>query len=333
MGHIEGTYKLAMTVLDGASETNFGQIAALVGHTGQLIATLVVITILIMASTGRGLDWGDAFKLIFTIVLVAAFMTDWTKFNTVADAVSQFFEQWRDGYILAAIGETEQTSFLHVLDLTLDDAAKGATQSSGILGIFGAALNALFWFLMVVFSAITICAFIVVEICLVLAFSMAPIAIMCLLTDKTKNYFETWFNFIIGALMAPVVIAAILGTVIVFLRQGVIQSVNNDVHTIGHAVPIGTALFAGVVLVILSPLVVRSLTGSLSLGGLTSSFSGGLQSAAKKVWSGTRTATRDTANYVNNQRKLGDAPYQNANRAAKIQQMMARQARYNKPRV
>ena len=120
--------------------------------------------------------------------------------------------------------------------------------------------------------------------------ALAPAAIVCVLSEKTKNYFDQWFSALIKLLMFPVVLAAIFSIIINMIATSLLNVKDDDVVNYGAFIGVGTGLVTGLILMRLSPVIVQELTGSLGLGGLTSGISKSLggagKAAAKVMWSG-----------------------------------------------
>lgn len=334
MGFIEFFYTKLVDYFESIQESQFGEVAGGVALTGQLLATLVVIVTLISAGSGRGsMTWGDALKLCFVVGLVAVFMQNWASFNSIVSGLVSFFDGLRDSFF-AGVGGGNEGSFLGELDRTLENALEAATKAAGRLDIWGAVQNAFVLFTFGALSAVALLGMVFSYALLTIAICFAPVAIMCTLSEATRSYFEKWMDFLISALIFPVIIAAVLGTTI-YMMQSAFTMESGD-PTAGIFFPVVASVLTSITLIITTPFIVTSLTGNLSLGSLatrgaalvTAGASRGLGSLAQ----GTRAMVHDTANYASNQRQFGNAPFENASRAAKIQRMQERNARLNRPR-
>ncbi|MEM6311961.1 MAG: type IV secretion system protein [Pseudomonadota bacterium] len=334
MGFIEFHYTQLVSFFQSVQETQFGAVAGAAAVTGQLLATLVVIVTLVVAASGRGsFSWGDAIKLVFVVGLVALFMQNWADFNVLVSALVAFFDSLRDSFFAGA-GVGGEGSFLGELDNVLERALESATTAAGRLDIWGAVQNAFVLFAFGTLSAVALLGMIFSYALLTIAISFAPVAIMCVLSDKTRNYFEKWMDFMVTALIFPVIIAAILGTVIVMM--GSAFSIGTDEPTAGIFFPVVASVLTGIILIITTPFVVTALTGNLSLGSLAARGAAIVTAGASRAFGGTvsglRGAARDTSAYISNQRQFGNEPYQQANRAHALQRQMARAERFTRPR-
>ena len=339
MGIIESTYTQAVSFLDSLGETQFGTVAAQVATTGQLLAALVVILILIMAGSGRGrLDWGDAIALIVTVVLVAGFMQNWADFNSILNGLYGFFDGLSNSFIAAAIGAPGEATLVGYLDDILSQAASAATSSAGALDILGAVLNGISYILIAGFGALCIIGLVAARAALTILIALAPAAIMCVLSDKTKNYFERWLSALIMFMMFPVIVAGIIGTIIAMLNQAILASTGDDVSTLGAFVPVGTALICGIVMVFVSPIIVSALTGSFEMGRLASRMSGAASAftgaligrGATASYSGAKTVTSDTRDFFKDGKGMDNVRAQAQERSNQMNRMYERTRRFGR---
>ena len=331
MGFVEYFYTKLVTYFQSVQETQFGLVAESFASTGQLMASIVVMMTLIGAAGGHGgMTWGDAIKLIFTVTLVALFMQNWADFNVIVTALVSVFDGLRDSFFAKVLGGGGESSFLGELDRAMEKALESATVAAGRLDIWGAVQNAFVLFGFSALSAFALLGMVFSYALLTIAICFAPVAIMCILSQRTINYFEKWLDFLITALIFPVIIAAILGTTITMMNQAFTMNTENP--TAGLFFPVVATVLTCIILLIMSPFIVTSLTGSMSLGALTAvgaaAIGKGASSALGKAFSGAKTMARDTANYVSNQRNFGNRPYDIASRSAKMQRMHSRQQRF-----
>lgn len=329
MGFIEFFYTQLVNYFQSVQETQFGAVAASLATTGQLLATLVVIFVLLAAVSGRsGLSAGDVIKLVITVVFVALFMRNWTEFNSLVAALTSFFDGLRDSFFAGVVAGGE-AGFLRALDDTMKDALAAATTAAGALDIVGAVQNGIVLLFFSMLSAFCLLAMVFSYAMLTIGICFAPVAIMCVLSEKTKNYFEKWMDFMVAALLFPVVIAAILGTTIAMMQQAF--SLNAGDPTIGIFFPVMAAVLTSIIMIAMSPFVVLSLTGSFSLARVAAAGGVAIGAGASRALSQSartiKSVGETTGSYFSTQMSQGNAPYANANRASAIQRQVERTQR------
>lgn len=293
MGIIEDTYTSAIALMNTVGQTQYALLASGLAGTGAILMQLLAVLALLSAASGRtALGWMDAIKLIVVFVLVASFLKNWSQFNSIFLALNSFFDGITTSMLQGAIGGGNLApTFAGSLDDMMVRAGEATSGAVGRLDISGAFLAAIVWLILALFSAVCIVALILSKAALLVFVAVAPAAILCVLSDKTKNFFETWLSGLIKFLMFPVVLATVLSLSIRMIGQSLINVSAEEAVSYGAIIGVGTGLVTGIVLVLVSPVIVQELTGSLGLGSIAGRISGAMAgagaAAAKVAWRGT----------------------------------------------
>ncbi|WP_371154001.1 type IV secretion system protein [Jannaschia sp. 2305UL9-9] len=278
MGFVEKIYTSVIGVLDGVAEQQFGQVAAQLGSTGQILATIAVILMLInLGSQTVPMTQETVLITCVKLVLIAGFLQNWSHFNSVSNAVFDLFDSVSAALVNSVVSGSGDAlsgpqSFAASFDAILARVADYANVTAGRLNILGSVINGIVWFLMAVFSAAVALLMVGSRIVITLLIGLAPLAILCTLFSWSKNYFERWLSAVVAFSFYPVVIAAVFATVIGLL--GAILDLVGDpemITSIGQVTPVLGVLCLSTLLAGMVPMIVSSITGNIGLQDLVTS--------------------------------------------------------------
>lgn len=302
MGFVEKIYTSVFDVLDGVAEQQFGEVAMQLGLTGQLLATIAVILMLINLSA-QTVPMTPETVVITSIkmVLIAGFLQNWSQFNSLATAVFDLFDGVSAALVNSVVSGTGDTlsgprSFAQSFDDILARVADYANVTAGRLNIQGSVINGIVWLLMGIFSAVVALLMVGSRIVLTLLIGLAPLAILCTMFSWTKGMFERWLSAVITVSIYPVVIAAVFATVIGLL-MAVLDLIGDpeEITYIGQVTPVLGVLCLSIILSGMTPMIASSITGSFgfhdmvtaSLGRASARIAG---AAGGKVYQQTKRA-------------------------------------------
>ncbi len=249
--------------LSAAGESQFGLTAGAVGTILQVGATLAIIFVCINALMQfRPLPIGDALILIVKLLLIAQFATVWSQFDAVASAVISGMNSIA-GAMLGG-GDSLAAAF----DDMLDRLATSANTTLDQLGTFSRAMmSAIFFILNALTAAVAGLILIFALVMITVHIGMAPIFIGLSIFKSTSDYFFLWLKSTLSYTLYPVVIAAVLGSMI-RLTQGVVDALDpTNVATLGALVPFFAILIIMIATILLIPMIVTGLSGTISAAG------------------------------------------------------------------
>ena len=273
MGFVESIVTQFTDLTAGIAESRFGEAAALLGATGQLVATLVVIlTIINMGLQRVYMPLEVAVPLIFRIVLVALFLGSWTQFATVAYAIQNGFDAMA-GVMFAGTGYEDAQSIGEAIDDLLRSTGSVSSEAVGRLDIMGAVMNGVFWLLIAIAGAIAAFSIVIANAALTIIFTLAPLAILATLWEGTRDYFQKWLSAAITFMLFPVILAGTLG-LILQLGSSVLQPPDAGLNTLGQTFPYGMFVVLSILMLLATPLLVTMMTGQLQMNGLARAVGG-----------------------------------------------------------
>ncbi|KIT16566.1 type IV secretion system protein [Jannaschia aquimarina] len=282
MGFIETIYTDTITFLDGIGETQFGQIGTAIAGPAQILAALVALLVLInMSMQWRPIDARDSLLLFVKLILVALFLQNWTQFNAVVSALYDLFDSVSTSFLDVA-GSSSGTTFARELDQLIERQADAFNITAGRLNILGSVLNALMLFLIAIFGAFATLAMVAARVVLTLLISLAPLAIMASLSEKTKSYFEAWVSALMSMLLFPVLIAGVFATILAMSRAA-IDPLGDEINTMGDLTPLLMVVVLSIILVAASPFILTQITGSFQLGAFAGTLARGSIAPATAV--------------------------------------------------
>tara|TARA_R110002072_G_scaffold1308_6_gene10668 strand:+ start:1036 stop:2073 length:1038 start_codon:yes stop_codon:yes gene_type:complete len=332
MGFVEKIYTSVISVLDGVAEQQFGQVAAQLGSTGQILATIAVILMLInLGSQTVPMTQETVLVTCIKMVLIAGFLQNWSQFNSVANAVFDLFDGVSAALVNSVVSGSGDalsgpSSFAASFDDILARVADYANVTAGRLNILGSVINGIVWILMAIFSAVVALLMVGSRIVITLLIGLAPLAILCTMFSWSKDYFQRWLSAVVAFAFYPVVIAAVFATVLGLL--GAVLDLVGDpeaITSIGQVTPVLGVLCLSVLLAGMVPMIVSTITGNIGLQDMVSTRIGRASSriagtAGRKAYQQTRTAASsvasDTAAYMKN--PIANTREQGSSRAAQI---------------
>lgn len=341
MGYVETIYTIVTNTLDGVAEAQFGQLAASIGLTGQLLAAVMTVLVLINMSM-QTVPASKETSLIFLVkmVLIALFLQNWSQFNLFASAILSMFDSVAGALISSVSTATGDTlagplSFAIAFDQLMDQMKDYMNVTAGRMNILGSVINGLMWLLMGLFSAVAALLMMGSRIVITLLLGVAPLAILSTLTPITKSFFERWLSAVVAMALYPVVIAGVFATIIGIMKA-VIEGIGSaeSIQTLGAVTPIIAILIMSTLMAGMIPTIVGSISGQI---GLKDMVTGGLARAAGRITGaaagaaggaamrGTSTVVKDTASYMKN--PVQNTRQQVDSRAAQINRASERIAR------
>lgn len=287
MGFVEKIYLSVIGVLDGVAEQQFGEVAAQLGSTGQVLATIMVILMLINFGLQTiPMTQGAVLITSLKMVLLAGFFQNWNQFNSVANAVFNVFDGVSAALVNSVVSGSGEVldgprSFAASFDAILAQVADYANVTAGRLNILGSVINGIVWVLMAIFSSVVALLMVGSRLIITLLIGLAPLAILCTMFSWSKGYFERWLSALVSFSFYPVVTAAVFATVIGLLGT-VIDLVGDPVEitSIGQITPIMAVLCLSTLLAAMVPMIVSAITGNIGLKDLVTA---GLARASSRL--------------------------------------------------
>jgi type IV secretion system protein VirB6 len=125
--------------------------------------------------------------------------------------------------------------------------------------------------------------------------AIAPLAIVASLTPATKSFFEAWLSAVIMMFMYPLVLGGVFATILA-MGNATTSSLNaNEVNSFGDVLPIMTNTFLSITMVLLSPVILSLITGSMQIGILAGAVGGLLSKGSKGAFGGAVGASKMAA--------------------------------------
>lgn len=293
MGFIESTYNSTVTFIGAASQSHYAALAGELGFAARTISIILVILVLInMGTQTRPTEASTSIWLIVKLTLVALFMQNWIQFNAVYLAFDQMFELIGQRLLAVSLGGGETTSFPKALDEMASRLGDFASVTSGRLNVAGAFMNVFMVFLLGVLGAFATLAIIIAKVVLAVLIAIAPLAIVAMLTPATKSFFESWLSAVIMMFMYPLILSGVFATILA-MGNATTQSLNaNDVNTIGSVIPVVMNVILSIAMVMLSPVILSLVSGSLQVGSVASGIGSFAAKGGGKAISGVKSGAR-----------------------------------------
>ena len=369
MGFIESTYVSTMRFIEDVGQSEYMALAASLAQTAQLLSSLLIILVLInMATQTRPMAVSDSIWLIVRFTLIALFMGSWTQFEDVFQAFDDMFMALGNQLLSASLGANDTTSFARELDNLSAKAGEFANVQAGRLNILGSVMNGIMVVLIGALGAFSTLALIISRIVLAVLVGLAPVAIVASMTEATKSFFSSWLSAVILMFLFPLVLSGVFATVLA-MGNNTISGLEADAEmNIGTIIPVVMVLILSIIMVILSPVVVSMVGGSIELGRMTGAVGGmmsraagaglgfGRQGAAgvgqaaygagrgvagydatdggsraQRAGAAFGGAARDTGNFVRPSQVGSNLTHATEHRAAQLNRMSERIERFRKP--
>ncbi len=283
MGFIERTYQSTLGFINNIGQTAYVDLASELGFAAQTVSVILIILVLInMGTQTRAMDASTSIWLIVKLTLVALFMQNWTQFNAVFLAFDQMFELLGQRMLAVSLGGTDgPQSFPAALDQLSFKTSAFANVTAGKLNILGSFMNGFMVMLIGALGAFATLALIISKIVLAVLIGIAPLAIVASLTSATKSFFESWFSAVIMMFIYPLILSGIFATVLAMGNSTISTLDANDAITMGSIIPVVMVVMLSIFMVILSPLILSLLSGSLQIGSIAGVVGGALSQPAK----------------------------------------------------
>ncbi|WP_354125405.1 MULTISPECIES: type IV secretion system protein [unclassified Bradyrhizobium] len=172
------------------------------------------------------LQWGLRYVLIYS------FATMWANFKDIYVILTQVPSDYGALLVRGVVAKLETSHAANIVDTysAMDEAARAVRQIAqdhfSHISIFkvGNAIRDVFFgaFALIVggfFIAACIIIVLVGKLGLVVAISLAPLAITMLMMPQTKQYFESWTRFTVGYAIIPLLTTALMAVVLHMLLE------------------------------------------------------------------------------------------------------------------
>lgn len=261
---VSAVYESAQSQLEAIGAEQFDTVAGTIGTILQTAAVVaIVLTFLNMIIQMRPMELGNFISLIVKLLLIFMFATVWGQFNAVAQAVIQTMDSLAG---LMVGGNGTATSLAGAFDEMMTDVGRAANTSlqklgswgmgvwimgalvAGLLGLIGAAAA-----LIMIFSITMITIHI----------ALAPIFIACAIFEATKDYFHKWLQATVSYSLYPVVIGAVLGLIMGFVKSMIDRTAAMDIAIMADFVPFIVILLMMVASILIIPMIVSALSGNI----------------------------------------------------------------------
>lgn len=179
-----------------------------------------------------------------------------------------------------------------------------------------------------VFTAIAAVVLAFAKIGFAVAMSLAPLAIVLMMMEQTKHYFDSWLRFLVGFVVLPILVSALM-SIILYVAGEVLASSGASVAHKDRFFAFVFMLVAALVLLSQLPTLASTLaSSSVAVVGASAANARNLMNNASKIHRLGQRA-RDSAGVAINAHKAGASPFGIAKSAISgfRQSAMLRQAR------
>lgn len=256
--------------LDGIAETTFGSLIGAAGTLGAIMASLAVVLVAVNALMQfRSVDAGQSIALMVKLAIISILALNWSQFNLITDAVESAINAIA-GQIIGSVGGDPGVGaldfagrfdeFLDYQTLISNTAIENMNWvGGGVWGVVSA-------FLLGITAALAGAVIVFAKIMLTVYIGIAPIMLLLLIFKVTNDYFQNWLSGLISYMLYPLVMAAIF-SIVFGLTGGIIQRMGNiaAATSIGQLLPFIVMIFLTIFGVILVPMIVRQISGNISL--------------------------------------------------------------------
>lgn len=256
--------------LDGIAETTFGSLIGAAGTLGAIMASLAVILVAVNALMQfRSVDAGQSIALMVKLAIISILALNWSQFNLITDAVESAINAIA-GQIIGSVGGDPGVGaldfagrfddFLDYQTLISNTAIENMNWvGGGVWGVVSA-------FLLGITAALAGAVIVFAKIMLTVYIGIAPIMLLLLIFKVTSDYFQNWLSGLVSYMLYPLVMAAIF-SIVFGLTEGIIERIGNvaSVTSIGQLLPFVVMIFLTIFGVILVPMIVRQISGNISL--------------------------------------------------------------------
>lgn len=217
---------------------------------------------------GAVLSMDNVGQLLIRITIIFSVGLYWQNFEYFYDILSQatgeiafsFFTTSADG-----LGNTPAQG----MDQFANDnkaAVNNAVSAQGSItrGVLGSILIFLMGCLQAVYVFVVAYSKISIGVCI----STAPMAFLCLMSERTKNLFETWLQSVIAYSIIPIAAAATVGVLGTMLGT-IGQNSPSNTSTIESIMIFLVLMLLGKATLVSVPILASNLTGHISLSSFT----------------------------------------------------------------
>jgi|TARA_R110000744_G_scaffold302108_7_gene411125 type IV secretion system protein VirB6 len=253
--------------LSDAAQSQFGLTAAAIGDTLQVAASLAIILVFINALLQiRPQPVGDLLILVVKLLLIFQFATVWSQFNAIASAVINGMDSIAGAMLSGS--SNPNMGLAASFDDMLDRLATSANTTMDNLSYMSrAVMSGIFFILHSLTAAVAGLILIFALVMITIHLGLAPIFIGLSVFKATSDFFFQWLRSTLSYVLYPIVIAAVLGSMI-RLTQGVVDNLDpTNIESIAGLVPFLTILFMMIFTIVLIPMIVSGLSGMVAAVG------------------------------------------------------------------
>ncbi|MGO6747980.1 type IV secretion system protein [Rhizobium ruizarguesonis] len=197
----------------------------------------------------RAINYGQYFHWALRYILIYVFLDVWENFNLIYGALRNLQNDYSLLLIKGAVraagtlpsGELFDASTITDANQAADAFTSAMSKISQIYFLFANlagithlgqclldGLAGVFIFLLgIVFTAISLVILVFAKIGSAVALSLAPLALVLLMLEQTRNYFESWVKFLVGFLIIPLLTSSLM-SLMVFTAIKVADQIRND---------------------------------------------------------------------------------------------------------
>lgn len=267
MGIVTTFLDTAEAQLVATQASQFGLTAGALGGVLQVACVLAIILVFINGLIQfRPVPVGDAVIVVIKLILISQFATVWEQFSVVLTAVRTGMDTLAGQMLSQNAGGG--TSLTAAFDSMFENLGTAANTTLDALSAFSRGImSGIFFVLSGLVAALVSLVMIFALIMVTLHVAVAPLFIGLSIFSATKDYFYKWLQSTVTYLLYPVVIAAVLGSMM-RLTQGVVDNLNpENLGTIAALVPFIVVLMMMSLTILLIPMIVSGLSGAISAAG------------------------------------------------------------------
>ena len=246
-----------------------------------------------VAMGGAALKADDVAQLLVRIFVIFSIGLYWQNFLYLYDLFSTTTGEIAWSFFTAA-GDAQGNSPAQGMDQFANSnkiAVNNTVRAQGSItrGFLGAIMLILMAILQCIYVFIVAMSKIALGVCV----AIAPLAFLCLLSERTKNLFEAWLQSVIAYSMYPIAAAATIGVLVTVLGNVGRENVSNSAELDSIMIFLVLMLLGKATMATI-PIMASNLTGHISL----SSFSPEKMSGAGLLGKGAAAAKGAAGNKV-----------------------------------
>ena len=273
MGLISKLLDLIDNTVALVGETGFMAIANMVVPVFQTGAVLVVaLTGINLAIQAVPMTLRNGLSLIIRLTVVSLFLSSWTSFYTIYDAITNTPTRLGGTIMSTFTGSGDLENLNTGLDKIFGEAQKLANTVSQNGGWVAGAIASVV--LLIVATLMSVIAVIVMGAAKLLVATMillGPIAIAATIFKQSAGFFDAWVRVTLGASLVPVLVAAMAGFAI-GASYAITGDMTGEPSSMADLVPILFVLILGTGLIFQVPSIASGLAqASTGLGAVAAS--------------------------------------------------------------